>query len=166
MTAQPSMQVGAGMPELTDRVDRVLTEFLDGCAVEMEAAAQGGGALVDEIQRLLRAGGKRVRPAFCYWGFRAAGGGDAGGDDEPIVRAAAAMELLHTMALVHDDVLDGATERRGAPTTAPWMALRAPALAPGGRRRRSASPPRSWPATSPRSLRTASCWRAGSTLLR
>ena len=132
MTAQPSMQVGAGMPELTDRVDRVLTEFLDGCAVEMEAAAQGGGALVDEIQRLLRAGGKRVRPAFCYWGFRAAGGGDAGGDDEPIVRAAAAIELLHTMALVHDDVLDGATERRGAPTTAPWMALRAPALAPGG----------------------------------
>ena len=42
-----------------------------------------------------------------------------------------AMELLHTMALVHDDVLDGTTERRGAPTTVPWMSQRAPSLAPG-----------------------------------
>ena len=92
----------------------------------MEATAQGGRAMADEIGRLLGAGGKRLRPAFCYWGFRAAGGDDG----EPIVRASAAMELLHTMALVHDDLLDDAVERRGAPTTGPWMRESAPALAP------------------------------------
>lgn len=76
----------------------------------------------------MKAGGKRIRPAFCYWGFRAAGGEDG----EPIVRAAAALELLHTMALVHDDLIDGAKERRGVPSTAVWFSERASELgAPG-----------------------------------
>ena len=59
--------------------------------------------LVDEVRRLVEAGGKRIRPGFCYWGFRAAGGEDGGKADEAIVRVAAALELLHTMALVHDE---------------------------------------------------------------
>jgi geranylgeranyl diphosphate synthase type I len=65
--------------------------------------------LIDEMWRLTAAGGKRLRPAFCYWGFRVAGGvhGDA------IVRAAASLELLHTFAIVHDDIMDAADERRG-----------------------------------------------------
>jgi Geranylgeranyl pyrophosphate synthase len=60
---------------------------------------------------LFEAGGKRIRPAFCYWGFRAAGGPHG----EPILRAAASLELLHTMALIHDDVMDGSPARRGRP---------------------------------------------------
>ena len=67
---------------------------------------------IEEIWRLVHAGGKRLRPAFTYWGYRA-----AGGEDGPeIWRAAAAVELLHTMALLHDDVMDADDERRGAPT--------------------------------------------------
>ncbi|HEY6568012.1 MAG TPA: polyprenyl synthetase family protein [Actinomycetota bacterium] len=126
MTTEPALQAGVEMEALTERVDRVLASFLQGCALEMEAAGEGGRAMADEIQRLLQAGGKRLRPAFCYWGFRAAGGPDG----EPIVRASAAMELLHTMALVHDDLLDHTAERRGAPTTGPKMAGSAPILAP------------------------------------
>jgi len=61
---------------------------------------------------LFEAGGKRIRPAFCYWGFRAAGGPHG----EAILRAAASLELLHTMALIHDDVMDGSAARRGRPT--------------------------------------------------
>ena len=63
-----------------------------------------------------------MRPAFCYWGFRAADGRDDGPAGEAIVRAAAALELLHTMAIVHDDLIDGAKERRGVPTTEVWFA--------------------------------------------
>ncbi len=63
------------------------------------------------LRRLVMAGGKRLRPAFCYWGFRGAGG-DA--DDPRIVRAGAALELLHTSALIHDDVIDCSASRRGA----------------------------------------------------
>ncbi|QXJ25309.1 polyprenyl synthetase family protein [Actinomadura graeca] len=56
--------------------------------------------------------GKRLRPAFCYWGWRAAGG-DL---DEGIVNAAASLELLQASALIHDDVMDSSDTRRGQPS--------------------------------------------------
>lgn len=111
---------GATTPELPplllgvrSRVTQVIDVFLAERREEIGGLDPSAAILVDEIQRLLAAGGKRLRPGLCYLGFRAAGGDDG----EPIVRAAAAMELLHTFALVHDDVMDEATERRGAPTS-------------------------------------------------
>ena len=67
-----------------------------------------------EIRRMVRSGGKRLRPAFCHWGFVGAGGDP---DDERVVRAGAAFELMHAFALFHDDVMDDSASRRGAPTT-------------------------------------------------
>jgi geranylgeranyl diphosphate synthase type I len=95
------------------RTDAVLEAFLSERRGEVAGLDPAAEVLVEELRRLLAAGGKRVRPAFCYLGFRAAGGRD----DDPIIRAAAALELLHTFALVHDDVMDEATERRGVETT-------------------------------------------------
>lgn len=69
---------------------------------------------ITEIRRLVMAGGKRLRPAFCHWGFIGAGGDPA---DQRIVDAGAAFELMHAFALFHDDVMDDADSRRGAPTT-------------------------------------------------
>lgn len=66
-------------------------------------------ALVDD-------GGKRIRPTMVHWGHRAAGGGDAGPGHEAMVRAAAALEVLHVFALIHDDVMDHSDTRRGRPT--------------------------------------------------
>jgi geranylgeranyl diphosphate synthase type I len=68
----------------------------------------------NEIRRMVEAGGKRLRPAFCHWGFVGAGG-DA--DDPRVVDAGAAFELMHAFALFHDDVMDDASSRRGEPTT-------------------------------------------------
>jgi geranylgeranyl diphosphate synthase type I len=62
------------------------------------------------LRSLVMAGGKRLRPAFCHWAFVGAGGDPA---DGRIVRAGAALELLHTFALIHDDVMDGSATRRG-----------------------------------------------------
>jgi geranylgeranyl diphosphate synthase type I len=56
-------------------------------------------------------GGKRLRPAFAYWGWRGAGGEDS----DAAMAAAASLELLHACALVHDDVMDGSDTRRGQP---------------------------------------------------
>lgn len=59
-------------------------------------------------------GGKRFRPRLGHWGFVAAGGAPGVADDQ-LVQAMAALELLHLFALLHDDVMDQSTTRRGAP---------------------------------------------------
>ncbi|CAL9655059.1 polyprenyl synthetase family protein [Streptomyces sp. enrichment culture] len=67
----------------------------------------------DALSELMASGGKRVRPAFCIAGHLAAGGDP---DDRGIVAAAAALEMLHVALLVHDDILDDSSQRRGLPT--------------------------------------------------
>jgi geranylgeranyl diphosphate synthase type I len=65
------------------------------------------------LRDLVLAGGKRLRPAFCHWAYLGAGGRP---DDPAVVDAGAALELLHTFALVHDDIMDGSATRRGTDT--------------------------------------------------
>ncbi len=96
------------LDELRRRVDKRLMTYL----AQVRTRIPRSGVLVAEVEELLKAGGKRLRPAFCYWGFRA-GGGD---DRAEILRAAASLELLHSFALVHDDIMDLSPERRGRPT--------------------------------------------------
>ena len=62
----------------------------------------------------IEVGGKRVRPVICLATAEA-----AGGDAETALPAAAALELVHTFSLVHDDLpaLDDDEERRGHPST-------------------------------------------------
>jgi geranylgeranyl diphosphate synthase type I len=105
-----------------DRVDPVLTRFLDDRRAELAAMDPDAAILVDEILRLLSAGGKRIRPALCLEAHRAAGGRSG----PSIVRAAGALELLHTFALIHDDVMDGSDERRGVASTHARFAKDAP----------------------------------------
>ncbi len=82
---------------------------------ERERWGQIDGSLVsalDALRDLVGAGGKRLRPAFCHWAFVGAGGEP---DDQVAVDAGAALELLHSFALVHDDIMDGSDRRRGQP---------------------------------------------------
>jgi geranylgeranyl diphosphate synthase type I len=95
--------------ELTGLVDAELAGFL----AQRRASLDEAVPMIDEIARLLQAGGKRLRPAFCFWGYRAAGGRDTA----CAVKAASSLELLHTFAIVHDDIMDSSDERRGLPTT-------------------------------------------------
>ena len=92
--------------------------------------------MVDALTALL-AGGKRLRPAFAYWGWRGAGGDPA--MDDMALRAAAGLEFLQACALIHDDVMDGSDTRRGLPSA--HRASPASTATPSGsaRRRRSAS---------------------------
>jgi geranylgeranyl pyrophosphate synthase len=82
--------------------------------VEEALRQQAGGfgeLLAADAGMTLEAGGKRLRPLLVL-----ICGGEAGG--EPVVRAAAAIELIHMATLVHDDVLDAAPLRRGRATLA------------------------------------------------
>jgi geranylgeranyl diphosphate synthase type I len=76
----------------------------------LEGASSDTLPLVESLEGLL-AGGKRLRPAFAYWGFRAAGGQDS----DAVVRACASLEFLQACALIHDDVMDASDTRRGKP---------------------------------------------------
>ncbi|HTG46095.1 MAG TPA: polyprenyl synthetase family protein [Actinomycetota bacterium] len=109
--------------EVPARIDEVLREALAARRAELAAIDPAATEPIDEVIRLIEAGGKRIRPCCCYWGFRAAGGADG----PAILHAASALELLHTMALIHDDVMDGATERRGVPPVHVRQAERAAA---------------------------------------
>ncbi|HET7311837.1 MAG TPA: polyprenyl synthetase family protein [Mycobacteriales bacterium] len=98
--------------EFRERVDKALHDFLYDAMPPVTAIAEELTPLVSTTEAFLLDGGKRLRPAFCYWGHRAAGGPDS----EPIVRAAASLELLQACALMHDDVIDRSDTRRGAPS--------------------------------------------------
>ncbi|HTP07612.1 MAG TPA: polyprenyl synthetase family protein, partial [Anaerolineae bacterium] len=69
------------------------------------------GLVTEAIGHLLDAGGKRIRPALTLLTGRL-----YPSDTEKIVSMAAAVEMLHTATLVHDDVVDGSMLRRGSPT--------------------------------------------------
>lgn len=77
----------------------------------LDAIGDELGPVGAALQEFVLDGGKRVRPAFCYWGWRGAGGPDNG----EIVTAASALELVHAGALIHDDVMDASDTRRGRP---------------------------------------------------
>jgi geranylgeranyl diphosphate synthase type I len=96
--------------DLRIRVRKHLDEFIATQETRLDVVGDELAVFTDSLTDLL-AGGKRLRPAFCYWGWRAAGGAD----DEAAVRAATALELLQACALVHDDVMDGSDTRRGIP---------------------------------------------------
>ncbi len=103
----------AGLAEIGGRAERRIVALLDAerarwCAVDPTLAEP-----FDALNALVTAGGKAVRPAFCYWAFVGAGGDP---DDERVVDLCAAVELLHACALVHDDVIDGSATRRGQPS--------------------------------------------------
>ena len=92
------------------RVHKVLEDFCSRQSDRLEQVSPDCAPLVDAVAELIR-GGKRLRPAFCYWGWRGAGGADC----QPIVTAAAALELFQAAALIHDDVMDDSDTRRGMP---------------------------------------------------
>jgi geranylgeranyl diphosphate synthase, type I len=96
--------------DLGPRVQAALDAFVARQAVRLGAVSAQLAPMVEAAGALL-AGGKRLRPAFCYWGWRGAGGPDG----DAVVQAAASLELLHACALIHDDVMDGSDIRRGAP---------------------------------------------------
>jgi geranylgeranyl pyrophosphate synthase len=75
-------------------------------------------SLATATERLLNAGGKRIRPAICLMAANI-----FGADPDRSISLAAAVEMMHTATLVHDDLIDGALLRRGVPTlNADWPA--------------------------------------------
>ena len=104
----------ASLIEIAARVEARLDEVLVAEAERWRELDDELVRPVEEVRRMVLLGGKRLRPAFCHWGFVGAGGRDG---DPLDLDAGCALELMHAFALFHDDVMDDAASRRGAPTT-------------------------------------------------
>ncbi|RNL85311.1 polyprenyl synthetase family protein [Halostreptopolyspora alba] len=104
--------------EVRSAVEALLRRYLEGRLrvveeLDEECARDLAAPLVD----FTLGGGRRMRSVLAWWGWLAAGGTVAGARAEAALRACAAVELLQSFALTHDDIMDGASRRRGAPSS-------------------------------------------------
>ncbi len=100
-------------PAFVAAVGAAITTFLDRERAVLHDIDADLRPLID-LAKDFTAGGKRLRPAFCYWGYVAAANQPI--DPGPLVSAAASLELLHVSALIHDDLMDSSDTRRGIPS--------------------------------------------------
>lgn len=98
---------------VAERVEVRLDALLTAETLRWAELSEDLVAPLASLRALVMGSGKRLRPAFCFWGFLAAGGDP---DDERVTDAGAAFEMLQAFALMHDDVMDGSATRRGART--------------------------------------------------
>lgn len=110
---RPRSPAPTSLRALGTRVDERLAGLLDAEVARWQRVDPVLVEPLGALRRLVEAGGKRLRPAFCHWAFVGAGGDP---DDPRVVDAGAAFEMLHAFALVHDDVMDGSPTRRGERT--------------------------------------------------
>jgi geranylgeranyl diphosphate synthase type I len=124
VSGHPSPALAAAeLDHLRDAVTRALDEFLARQRTTLAGMDPTLTPVVDEVAALA-AGGKRLRPAFAYWGWRGARTAERAEDEDAVLRAVAALEFVHASALVHDDVMDAAHTRRGRPATHVGFATR------------------------------------------
>lgn len=109
-TPRSAVPVPPSLLQVAGLVEARLTKMLDDELARWGAFTPDMAEPLDALRMLVMAGGKRLRPAFCYWGFVGAGGDP---DDPVVIDAGAAFEMLQAFALVHDDVMDGSATRRG-----------------------------------------------------
>ncbi|MEM7140400.1 MAG: polyprenyl synthetase family protein [Actinomycetota bacterium] len=103
-------------PQLLEVADRVEAAIADIFRDERATWRQLDAALdtpLGDLEDFVAGGGKRIRPAYCHWGWVTAGGDP---DGAGALLGGCALELLHAFALVHDDVMDGSPTRRGSAT--------------------------------------------------
>ncbi|MBT2383916.1 polyprenyl synthetase family protein [Streptomyces sp. ISL-11] len=133
----PSPAASPDDGEWADRADldvsRAVGRVLDDVLGERLAQAAGidptfARDVAARVARFTTGGGKRIRSRFLWWGFRACPGAEPGRTGAvAALRLAAAVELVQTCALAHDDVMDGSGLRRGAPSLHARFAAQYPA---------------------------------------
>jgi geranylgeranyl diphosphate synthase type I len=98
--------------EYKSEFDRKIIDFLDRKIQEAERINPTAGKNLEEFQKLVVVGGKRVRPALVH--FTSIAGGRE--PDDTTTYVGMALEIFHTFALIHDDIIDESLVRRGYPT--------------------------------------------------
>ena len=106
-------QAPAQLTAVAARVEAALADIFEEERAIWHQLDPALDAPLGDLADFVAGGGKRLRPAYCHWGYVTAGGSP---DDADLLAACCAVELLQAFALVHDDVMDGSPTRRGHPT--------------------------------------------------
>lgn len=101
---------------LRTAVDATLAEFFATRRPVVDAVGGGYPAAVADLEAFVLRGGKRMRPAFAWTAWLGAGGDSTGPRADAVLRACSALELIQACALIHDDIIDSSSTRRGFPT--------------------------------------------------
>ncbi len=94
------------------KLDKEIEKYFD---IVIKETVQRDALMADAVKyvkQTVLAGGKRLRPAFMYYGYLAAGGEEK----EKILRTSVSIELVHTFLLIHDDIIDRDKKRHGMDT--------------------------------------------------
>ena len=102
----------ADLKEIRNSINQELLNFVAGENKYLNEIGSELTAVANAMERFLLDSGKRLRPLFAYIGFLGTGSKPS----PEILRACAALELVHVCALMHDDVMDASDTRRGAPS--------------------------------------------------
>lgn len=107
---------GPSAAQLAGAVTEQLRGYLAQRRAETSYIGEDYDGLIAALEEFVLRGGKRMRPAFAYWGYRAVTPGPQDPVTDDVMLLFSALELLHACALVHDDVIDDSDTRRGMPT--------------------------------------------------
>jgi geranylgeranyl diphosphate synthase type I len=106
------MDIESWMGSIRKHIDRILERFFESKCEEAKQLSPQAIELVTEVRDLTMRGGKRLRPIVTAAAYRAASGVS---DLSATFEVGAALELLQTYLLIHDDWMDEDDERRGGP---------------------------------------------------
>jgi geranylgeranyl diphosphate synthase type I len=110
------LRVSGAVPEpivvASSLVEQALDEFFETAFREWGSIDPQFKQPLLELRQFIGSGGKRIRPAFCYWSAVGFGSNES---DPSVLAAMVGLELLHSFALIHDDVMDRSDFRRGVP---------------------------------------------------
>jgi geranylgeranyl diphosphate synthase type I len=121
----PRPQQATSVTHHLELVDQQLSEVLADLdhlwSTKLAPAGESADVLGEDdlpalLATLVHSGGKRIRPVMAHLGWVSASGQARGVGHADVVRVSAALDLLHAFALVHDDVMDESTSRRGVAT--------------------------------------------------
>ncbi|MBI4117518.1 MAG: polyprenyl synthetase family protein [Parcubacteria group bacterium] len=107
------MKIPDQLADFKKKMDADLETYLNEKMEEARLITPLGAELFRHIKDICVGKGKKMRGALVYFGYFACGGK---GHDEDVFQVAMAMELIHSFLLIHDDIMDRDTKRRGCPT--------------------------------------------------
>jgi geranylgeranyl diphosphate synthase type I len=104
--------VDATLSDLKSQIDGTLKSFVDAEVIQLEKIGSELTPVGESLSHFILDSGKRLRPIFAAAGFL----GSGKSLKAEVIKGAAALELIHVCALIHDDLMDGSDTRRGAPS--------------------------------------------------